>query len=111
MDEATIFCGRFKLGVKVHRSPTCVVCLAEDVQNDRASVVVKFMKNADQCAREVGSETSTRPATRHHTARDHQPLPPTNPPTCSRFLPTGPPQPPPDESRLPSVRIWTAHTW
>ena len=53
MDEATIFCGRFKLGEQLHRSATCVVYLALDVRNDGALVVVKLMLNRDQYEREV----------------------------------------------------------
>ena len=53
MDEATIFCGRFKLGEQLHRSATCVVYLALDVRNDGALVVVKLMLYRDQYEREV----------------------------------------------------------
>ena len=56
MDEATIFCGRFKLGEQLHRSATCVVYLALDVHNDGALVVVKLMLYRDQYEREVRRE-------------------------------------------------------
>ena len=53
VDAALLFCGRFELIEKLHRSATCVVWLALDVRCDSVRVVVKFMRNKDQSDREV----------------------------------------------------------
>ena len=53
VDDALLFCGRFELIEKLHRSATCVVWLALDVRSDSVRVVVKFMRNKDQSDREV----------------------------------------------------------